>query len=112
MRLLKAVATSTAPNILPDSGFLTTGITAGTTDNEVGIATNATETHHIPALKVKVVDTTGAGDAACGAFLYATTHGETLNQSAHYANAMGALIVQGKRNVSITELKSFMSDTM
>lgn len=55
---------------------------------------NDTEAHHIPAHKVPVVDTTGAGDAACGGFLYGVIHGWDLLRCGQLANAVGALTVQ------------------
>jgi len=49
----------------------------------------------LPAHRVpKVVDTTGAGDAACGAFLYGYTHGWDLERCGRLANAVGGLTVQ------------------
>lgn len=57
-------------------------------------AKNATEAYHIPAHKVGVMDTTGAGDAACGGFLYGCIHGWPLERCARLANAVGGLTVQ------------------
>jgi sugar/nucleoside kinase (ribokinase family) len=49
----------------------------------------------LPAHRVpRVVDTTGAGDAACGAFLYGYTHGWDLARCGRLANAVGGLTVQ------------------
>ncbi len=55
---------------------------------------NGKEQHHIPAHRVKVVDTTGAGDAACGGFLYAFLNNWDLKRSGQLANAVGGLTVQ------------------
>lgn len=52
------------------------------------------EAHHVPAHRVPVVDTTGAGDAACGGFLFGLTQGWDLVRAARLANAVGALTVQ------------------
>ncbi|NUM53612.1 MAG: carbohydrate kinase family protein [Candidatus Hydrogenedentes bacterium] len=52
------------------------------------------ERMRVPAHKVDVVDTTGAGDAACGAFVYGYTQGWELSRSVQLANAVGALTVQ------------------
>lgn len=52
------------------------------------------ERMRIPAHCVDVVDTTGAGDAACGAFVYGYTQGWELHKSVQLANAVGALTVQ------------------
>lgn len=55
---------------------------------------NSAEHHTLPAHKVNVIDTTGAGDAACGGFLYGYLHGWPLLACAKLANAVGALTVQ------------------
>ncbi len=49
---------------------------------------------HIPAHKVNVIDTTGAGDAACGGFLYGYIRGWDLRRCGRLANAVGGLTVQ------------------
>ncbi len=48
----------------------------------------------VPAHKVRVVDTTGAGDAACAGFLYGYNQGWDIERCARLANAVGALTVQ------------------
>lgn len=55
---------------------------------------STTERMRVPAHRVDVVDTTGAGDAACGAFVYGYTQGWELHKSVQLANAVGALTVQ------------------
>ncbi len=55
---------------------------------------NSHEAHRIPAHRVPVVDTTGAGDAACGGFLYGYLQGWDLERCGRLANAVGALTVQ------------------
>ncbi len=45
----------------------------------------------IPPFAVRAVDTTGAGDAACGAFAAALSKGLDLSQAARRASAAGAL---------------------
>jgi len=52
------------------------------------------ERMRVPAHAVDVVDTTGAGDAACGAFVYGYTQGWELARSVQLANAVGGLTVQ------------------
>ena len=47
----------------------------------------------IPALAVDAVDTTGAGDAFCGALATALASGETLGEAIAFANAAGAVAV-------------------
>ena len=53
----------------------------------------ATTSEHISALSVEPVDTTGAGDAFCGALATALASGETLRSAVAFANAAGAAAV-------------------
>ena len=53
----------------------------------------ATSSEHISALPVEPVDTTGAGDAFCGALATALASGETLRSAVTFANAAGAAAV-------------------
>ena len=73
---------------------------------------NAREAHCVAAHKVPVVDTTGAGDAACGGFLYGYIHGWDLLRCARLANAVGGLTVQvmgGAEGIrSLAETLTFM----
>ena len=46
---------------------------------------------HIPSFRVKVVDTTGAGDAFSAALAVAIAEGKPLPQGVRFANAAGAL---------------------
>lgn len=46
---------------------------------------------HVPAFKVKVVDTTGAGDAFIGGFAAAVLRGLGLEEAVRYGSACGAL---------------------
>ena len=55
---------------------------------------NGREAHYVRAHQVPVVDTTGAGDAACGGFLYGYVRGWDLLRCGRLANAVGALTVQ------------------
>ena len=55
---------------------------------------NAEEMHVIPGYDVPCVDTTGAGDAACGGFLYGLMAGWDVAECGRFANAVGALTVQ------------------
>ena len=47
----------------------------------------------VPALPVQPVDTTGAGDAFCGALATALASGENLQSAVEFANAAGAAAV-------------------
>jgi sugar/nucleoside kinase (ribokinase family) len=51
------------------------------------------EVHRIEALSVAVVDTTGAGDAFVGGFLYGVSRDWSLDECGRFANAVGALTV-------------------
>ncbi len=53
------------------------------------------ERHHLPALRVPLVDATGAGDCFCGNLLAQLSAGAPLQDAARYANAAAALSVQG-----------------
>ena len=53
----------------------------------------ATESEHVSALAVDAVDTTGAGDAFCGALATALASSETLPTAVGFANAAGAAAV-------------------
>jgi sugar/nucleoside kinase (ribokinase family) len=68
--------------------------------------------HHVAAHRVDVVDTTGAGDAACGGFLYGFLEGWEMIRCARLANAVGGLTVQamgGAEGVrSLDETLAFM----
>lgn len=53
----------------------------------------ATTSEQVSALPVEPVDTTGAGDAFCGALATALGSGETLRAAVEFANAAGAAAV-------------------
>jgi ribokinase len=48
--------------------------------------TDGTESHLVEAFKVKVVDTTGAGDAFCAGFLYGLISGKSLHECGRLGN--------------------------
>jgi 2-dehydro-3-deoxygluconokinase len=50
---------------------------------------------HLSALRVQVVDATGAGDCFAGNLLARMCLGDNVTQAAHYAKAAAALAVQG-----------------
>lgn len=61
-----------------------------------GVLTSARgERHHLPGLRVPLVDATGAGDCFCGNLLAQLSAGASLPEAARYANAAAALSVQG-----------------
>lgn len=51
----------------------------------------ARDTVHVPAVDVDAVDTTGAGDAFCGALALALADHDDLEEAVSFANAVGAL---------------------
>jgi len=55
---------------------------------------NGREAHQVAAHRVPVVDTTGAGDAACAGFLYGYVAGWDVLRCGRLANAVGGLTVQ------------------
>ena len=67
----------------------------------------------VPAHRVEVRDTTGAGDAACSGFLYGYLRGWDTLRSAKFANAVGGMTVQamgGSEGVhSLDEVIAFMN---
>ncbi len=56
--------------------------------------TDGTEEHLIKGHQVEVIDTTGAGDASCGAFLFGLSQNWPLEKCGRLANAVGAITVQ------------------
>jgi ribokinase len=67
-----------------------------------------------PGFKVKVIDTTGAGDSFDAAIIYGTLRGWNEQDTATLANAVGAVKV-GKRGAgrnvpTLTELVSFLKE--
>ncbi len=54
----------------------------------------------VPAFKVKVKDTTGAGDSFHGAFLYGLCHDWTVEKTAKFATAVSALVCTKRGNWS------------
>ena len=48
---------------------------------------------HIPAKKVKVVDTTAAGDSFTAALAAMLLEGKTLKEAAEFANQVSAIVV-------------------
>ncbi|MEM2958109.1 MAG: carbohydrate kinase family protein [Candidatus Jordarchaeaceae archaeon] len=76
---------------LLDMGPSIVGITLG---NRGCIVATKDEIVRKPAYRVEVKDTTGAGDAFHGAFLYGLLKGWTLERTAEFANAVAAIKCQ------------------
>jgi sulfofructose kinase len=74
----------------------------------------ANEQFQVPAFRVTAVDTTGAGDAFHGAFVYAMLQGWDLGQAGTFANALAALncrTLGGRKGLpSLAEVKALMED--
>ena len=70
------------------------------------------EAFHVPGIKVPVVDTTGAGDAFHGGFLYGLLQGWDLARTARFANVVGALTCRalgGRTSIpTLTELEQYL----
>lgn len=79
------------------------------------LAVQGEERIHLPAHALEVVDTTGAGDASCGAFLYGYVQGLPLAESVRLANSVGGLTVMrmggGEAVESLEQVKHFMAET-
>jgi ribokinase len=67
---------------------------------------------HVPGFQVDVVDTTGAGDAFHGAFLYGLLQGWELERTAIFANAVAAINcthLSGRAGLpSLSEAEAFL----
>lgn len=67
---------------------------------------------HVPGFQVDVVDTTGAGDAFHGAFLYGLLQGWELERTAIFANAVAAINctrLSGRAGLpSVSEVEIFL----
>jgi sulfofructose kinase len=70
------------------------------------------EQFRAPGIPVQAVDTTGAGDAFHGGFIYAMLQGWDLRGAAHFANAVAAVNCQtlgGRRGLpSLEEVRIWM----
>jgi sugar/nucleoside kinase (ribokinase family) len=79
------------------------------------LSTSEGATFHVPAYEVDIVDATGAGDCFNAGLIAGLYKGWSLQDSAHLANAMGALCVTeygaagGLR--SLSEIQAFMAAT-
>ena len=71
----------------------TTSAVVLTLGEQGALILTATISERVPALSVNAVDTTGAGDAFCGALATALASGETLHTAIAFANAAGAAAV-------------------
>ena len=67
----------------------------------------------LPAFRVKVVDTTGCGDAYCGGFITGLAQGWTVEQAAKLGSACGSLVASGLGSdagiVNLDQVVEFMN---
>ena len=54
---------------------------------------------HVPARKVQVIDTTGAGDAFCSGVVAALTYGKNLSEAAEIGSYLAASVITSSDNV-------------
>lgn len=85
-------------NMLVEEGIASVVITLGANGclvaDRVALDNGGVQVRALPAVKVKAVDTTGAGDAFTGAVAARLAHGEDLAQAAEFAGKFAALTVQ------------------
>ena len=79
-----------AAQVLFEKGISTVVLTLG---NRGALLLTSRQSKLVPAYSVKVVDTTAAGDAFCGALATALGSGEKIEDAVAFANATGALAV-------------------
>lgn len=63
------------------------------------------ECNLFPAFSTQVVDTTGAGDAFCGALAYALSRGKTIEDAIKFANAAAAVKITKRGTASAMPYK-------
>ena len=79
-----------AAQVLFEKGISTIVLTLG---NRGALLLTSQRSQLVPAYNVKVVDTTAAGDAFCGALATALASGDQIENGVAFANATGALAV-------------------
>ncbi|TFH42303.1 MAG: carbohydrate kinase family protein [Lysobacterales bacterium] len=76
------------------------------------LARAGTQVWHVPAISVKAVDTTGAGDCFNAGFLYAHMQGEPIETCLRYGNICGGLSVTQRGGASaaptLVQLKKYL----
>lgn len=65
-------------------------------DQEGSVAIEDGKIYHQPSFKVKVTDTTGAGDTFNAGFLYGTMNGWDLNKTLQFASVFASLYVSSE----------------
>jgi ribokinase len=97
VKLLTGQSYEKGSEILLDEGAKTVVVTLGRRGCYV---TNGRETHLVEPYEVKVVDTTGAGDAFCAGFLYGLIKNKDLYECGRLGNFVASLCL---RNVGARE---------
>ena len=73
----------------------------------------AEQTWHVPADKVKAIDTNGAGDMFAGAFLYAISRGYSPDKAANLGNhAAAAVVSQHGNRLTLGQLSAIKAYTL
>lgn len=100
-----------AAKILLDRGARNVIVTLG---SKGALWVSKDDVKHFQAFEVKVVDTTGAGDAFCGAFALALSNGKNVEEAVIMANAAAAISVTrigtAPSMPTMDEVKEFLSD--
>ena len=78
---------------LLECGVKTVGLKMG--DDGCLVMSGNGQAIRLPAFQVEVVDATGAGDAFAAGFIAGVWHGWSMEKTARFANAVGALCVTG-----------------
>lgn len=82
-----------AGKLVKDYGVEAIAVTLG---EEGCMVANKAESHHVPANKIRVVDTTGAGDAFTTGFLYGYLTKKSLKECGQLGNKAAAFCIQEK----------------
>ena len=88
MTVSDATSAEKAAKEVLKQGVKTVVVTLG---SKGALAVSGTQVTHVNTYKVDVVDTTAAGDSFIGGFASALLDGKSLEESAHYGCACGAL---------------------
>jgi len=91
VRLLTGQSYEKGSEILLDEGAKTVVVTLGPRGCYV---TNGRQTHLVEPYEVKVVDTTGAGDAFCAGFLYGLIKNKDLHECGRLGNFVASRCLQ------------------
>jgi ribokinase len=110
MEMTETTTPLDAAKVFLDWGIKTVVITLG---NEGSMAVTNDEVIKVPGMKVKAVDTTGAGDTFCAAFDYACViRAMNLKDASLFANAAAGLKIMklGARTgmPTMKEVKTFL----